>query len=1238
MDLGSSLSNKMQKRMRLLRNLRHGQPAGSKKLSLSLDQRGGDLHAQVRVDTAWTVTGVWLRLEHNLWFHPGDAARLHEEVASDNTARVYMVDIDIAAVLANLLEALQHSESRGLLEMAADAPVAVKPGTVPEADDPVEQIKTGQLYIGMRLYLEAACRGSAMPGNAIEISALDADGLRAAGARADSGTHGAAGIWTGSGPAELGGAGTPRPPESGDTEPGDAQPGDAQQDDTQQDDTQQDDQLYSGRFPWGQFAETRIGELSKVSSAMMSAHAYVDRRGNIAIAVNRDLKPYNRVHVHRLRIRHGHLRMRGRLYTRHGDAVRADLVLTGRQSGFRVGAPVTLVLDTEATGTHYGLRRYRFDADYDFAALIGSYVSTDQTVDAWLEVWDRGAAEPHRVRIGQTRYLVRLLSRQGWARRGGDTMAITPYYTFKAKKTSFTLEIYDAEAFKYLRRHTKLPGLARLHGLARMSKFARRSGKERIWLVGEKPNKAQDTGLHFFRYLREQHPEISAYYVIDPASPEAKNLDGLGHVVAHRSRRHIELALKAERFIGSHHPDFLYPTRAADFKRSVRGVKVFLQHGVMGTKWMVPNYGKRVAGFDTDLFLVSSEREKEYIVEDFGYDPAEVAVTGLSRFDALFADDVEPQPSQLLIIPTWRDWLQDPERFLESEYFKAWSGFLYDDRLRTLATERGLDVVFCLHPNMQQFRHFFDGVPARIIVQGETDVQQLLKQSALMVTDYSSVGFDFSFLKKPVIYFQFDRNRFLGPSGSHLDLDVELPGRIVSSHDELIDAVAARLDDDSRMEPEYAQRADRFLTYRDRHNCDRIFDRIDRAAVVPGLRKSLVNPEFLETSFRVWRRSRYYFPMMKAMFRAVSRLPLDEGIVVFESGVGKQYADSPRYIYEELLRRSDARTKVWAYNGRFPVKDPGTIVVKRLSPGYYWYLARAKYWVNNQNFPYYIRRRPKGVYLQTWHGTPLKRMLHDLDEIHGRDEGYLDRVTTAAAQWSVLLSPSPFTTEKIRSAFRYTGRVLETGYPRNDILLAPERDRIAADVRDKLGIGPGKKVFLYAPTFRDNQSAGAGRFKFTLPLDLEAFNARFGEDSVLLLRTHVLVSGSISIPEDCAHAVIDASSYPEIQELYLASDVLITDYSSVFFDYSILRRPILFYAYDLDLYRDQLRGFYLDYDTELPGPVVTTEDALYEELDKIRTGSATGPFIEQGFIDRYAPYDDGGASARAVDNIFGRRL
>ncbi len=975
--------------------------------------------------------------------------------------------------------------------------------------------------------------------------------------------------------------------------------------------------------PLGRATRTVVGHLHEVTDEGRRAIPYVNSAGGLSVAIDRDLNPYGAVYVSGLRVGNGEFRMKGWLDTRHGEAQSARLLLKGRKSGHRIVRPVELEFDAEQCAERYGLRSYRYDFRATLADLLAGREFDDETYDAWFELRTAQHPEVFDVRVGRTRLIARLRSRPGWTEQDGRAVSVSPYYTFKAKRTSFNVNYFDADTFRYMRRQVRLRHLSRL---------VHRGGE--IWLIGERPYKAQDNGYWFFRYLREHHPEVDAYYVIAETSPERANVEPLGNVVRFGSRDHIRLTLLADKVIGTHHPDFLYPLRTKEFDRAVRATKVFLQHGVMGTKWMTSLYGKWTAGFDTDLVIASSEREREYLVSDFGYDRDEIAVTGLPRFDSLFADDVPLKPRQLLIMPTWRDWVQDVDAYPESEFHLTWSGLLHDARLQALVEEFDLDVVFCLHANMQQFRPLFADAPVRVIDQGDADVQRLLKESAMLITDYSSVGFDFSFLHKPVAYFQFDRERFLEPEGSHLDLDEELPGPIARSATSVISEIRARAASGFTMEPQFVVRADRFIAARDRNNSRRVYDAIRAARRRPRVRERLVANEIAATVPQYLRGHRLYFPAMRRMFGLVKRWPADSNLVLIESGIGKQYADSPRYLYEELLRTHPGLKKVWAYAGRLPVHDENTRVVKRLSPGYYFFLARAKYWINNQSFPHYITRRPDGVYVQTWHGTPLKRMLHDLPAVHGRDVGYLDRATIAAQQWSVLVSPNHFTSEIMRSAFRYTGDVLELGYPRNDVLRRPDHERIAARLRARFGIRPDQRVILYAPTFRDDQVSG-GRFTFELPFDLQKVHDRLGENTVLLLRMHVLVAKRLTIPVELRDVVRDVSGYPEIQELYLMSNVLITDYSSVFFDFAALDRPMLFFAYDLARYRDTLRGFYLDYERDLPGPIVETQDELLDALEDLQRLDRDYADRRAAFVARFGPHDDGGASERVVEAVFG---
>src|SRR5699024_8273232 len=341
----------------------------------------------------------------------------------------------------------------------------------------------------------------------------------------------------------------------------------------------------------------------------------------------------------------------------------------------------------------------------------------------------------------------------------------------------------------------------------------------------------------------------------------------------------------------------------------------------------------------------------EMIIDDFGYDREEVIVTGLSRFDKLFKDDVKVK-RQLLIIPTWREWLTREDLFLESEYLERYSSLIQSKELKDLSEKYNFEILLYLHVNMQKYIQYFESDHVKVINPEEVNVQHLLKESAMMITDYSSVAFDFSFLHKPIIYYQFDVNRFIGRKGSHLDLENDLPGDIVYEVQDIMEKIEKYEINNFLMIEINKQKANKFIKYRDRQTSERIYEVIKNKSAKKTFIQRGMNTELYRTLFNRFRKSKRYFPTMKKLYKVMKKaLPVDRKLILFESGVGKQYSDSPRIIYEEIIDRGLDYKCVWVCNKNIRLNDPNTIRIKRLSPSYYYYLAKAKYWINNQNFP-----------------------------------------------------------------------------------------------------------------------------------------------------------------------------------------------------------------------------------------------------------------------------------------------
>ncbi|TCT19885.1 CDP-glycerol glycerophosphotransferase [Melghiribacillus thermohalophilus] len=375
----------------------------------------------------------------------------------------------------------------------------------------------------------------------------------------------------------------------------------------------------------------------------------------------------------------------------------------------------------------------------------------------------------------------------------------------------------------------------------------------------------------------------------------------------------------------------------------------------------------------------------------------------------------------------------------------------------------------------------------------------------------------------------------------------------------------------------------------------------------------------------------------KKIFHIISFLPKKKNVIVFESFHGKQYSDSPRAIYEYMKKYEPSCKLIWSVDRRYTglFRKLGIPYIIRFTPKWFWTMPRSKYWVNNVRIPNWMPKPKDTVFVQTWHGTPLKRLGLDIEEIKmpgTNTERYKKNFSRQTKKWDYLVSPNDYSSKIFKKAFDYSGNIIETGYPRNDYLYTFTEENVR-NIKKRLNIPLDKKVILYAPTWRDNHYYSVGRYRFNLSLDLKFMREKLGDDFVVLLRMHYLIAENLDVIEYEGFAY-DVSNYLDIKDLYIISDILITDYSSVFFDYANLRRPIIFYVYDLEEYRDQLRGFYFDLQKNAPGPLTTTTREVVEEINKFFNNGFQVDENFNNFYNKFCYLEDGNASKRVVDKFY----
>lgn len=391
------------------------------------------------------------------------------------------------------------------------------------------------------------------------------------------------------------------------------------------------------------------------------------------------------------------------------------------------------------------------------------------------------------------------------------------------------------------------------------------------------------------------------------------------------------------------------------------------------------------------------------------------------------------------------------------------------------------------------------------------------------------------------------------------------------------------------------------------------------------------------------RKLMYYYKYITFKIETIA-IKTEENVIMFDCYGGKSYSDSPKAIYEYMQKCNKFKNYIyiWTFKDVERYKEllnnTNTILVKKDSKKYRKYIAKSKYWIFNYKIAEYIYPKKNQIFVQCWHGTPLKRLGFDLihfDNTLNTIKGMKKRYKIEAKKFTYFLSPSRFATEKFVSAWnlKEIGKeniVIEQGYPRNDFLFNYTKQDVK-NIKEKLGIqNSNKKVILYAPTYRSNQHQSGVGYVYKEEVDFEKLRKYLEKDYIILFRPHYFIANQFDFDKYNGF-VYNVSAVDDINELYIISDILITDYSSVFFDYANLKRPMIFYMYDLEHYRDESNGFYIDVN-QLPGKITKTDEELIEEIKRISNNFTYDEKYKE-FNERFNYLDDGQATKRTVERI-----
>lgn len=514
----------------------------------------------------------------------------------------------------------------------------------------------------------------------------------------------------------------------------------------------------------------------------------------------------------------------GELVTTAIAVNRIDTIMVGRKTGTRRTIHSNHHLNRLEVGTHHYYYDYDILVDLnDLAKELFVHNSGDEDFDFYLEVYLNGLFDPTIVRVANPQDLSsRKFYKDQAISYGKSAYLFSPNFTEHYNGLSLTATKYDKAVYEYYKE------------IQPFSRLVKPFQTERnIWVIGEKPLEARNNGWYFFQYLRKNHPELTVYYVLDPTSPDFEKAVAFDkeHILPFKSKHYIRTLLMAQVILTSEAPYHIYPTRNPLWIDIIGAKRVLLQNNVLGLQPVKQSLGFASDQFKTDLFLVSSKIEKRYAIETLGYPEQQVALTGLARFDTLLTPDQKDAiKPEILIFPADQETGLHYQTEAIDRTAKRFLSLIKNPDFKRFLAEYELSVTVALPHSMVRYFSLFADCGCSVLLQEQANVLQLLKESKVFITDTDPHAFDFSFLTKPVCFYQ---PEVKGPdSENQISLREiylnELPGEIASDEDSFIYYLTKLGQEGFEMSRKNRQKADALLEYRDTHSNERIYEAVQQ--------------------------------------------------------------------------------------------------------------------------------------------------------------------------------------------------------------------------------------------------------------------------------------------------------------------------------------------------------------------------------------------------------------------------